>query len=66
MSQRLSVIVGNSHTQLTNLQYVYDRVSFNTTVLLIGAKGLTVDRVAYNSPEQSVFSVELISSGYSD
>ena len=66
MSQRLSVIAGNSHTQLTNLQYVYDRVSFNTTVLLIGAKGLTVDRVTYNSPEQSVFSVELISSGYSD
>lgn len=27
--------------------------------------GLTVDRVAYNSSEQSVFSVELISPGYS-
>jgi hypothetical protein len=27
--------------------------------------GLTVDRVAYNSPEQSMLSVELISLGYS-
>ena len=27
--------------------------------------GLTVDRIAYNFPEQSVLSVELISPGYS-
>ena len=34
VSQRLNVTACNSHTQLTNLQYVYDCVSFNPSVVL--------------------------------